>query len=252
MYLSFTLSGSFQNTLEKLQKASFCPLSLTAHSSHQLLLIISLKLLKQMSEVSTSPYLQKEFMSNKIPDSCSRALKHLLQSSLSVWIETCCDVFGAQLCPLTCFCLLFALIPDLGFWTLKEMGRLTGPLGSAHLCGTEKPANVKVLRLDGILALPYSPQHSTASRDNFNFCGPVFVPWYMKTVSLLFTWDTAVLAQSFCIHCTGTHRWGLGISSILEYLFNSANTNSPFKVLLRDQLQNVTADSQTQDCNGML
>lgn len=48
-------------------------------------------------------------------------------------------------------------------------------LGSAHLCGTEKPANVKVLRLGGILALPYSSQYSTASQDNFNFWEPIFL-----------------------------------------------------------------------------
>lgn len=112
-----------------------------------------------MSEESISPFLQEEFMSNKIQDSCSRALKHLSQSSLCVSLATFCDVFGAQLCPLTCFCLVFSCISDLGFWTLKEMGRLTRSLGSAHLCGTEKPANVKVLRLGGILALPYSSQY---------------------------------------------------------------------------------------------
>lgn len=175
MFLSFKLSVSFQNTLEKLQKISFCLLSSAAHSSQQLLFIISLKP-RQMSEESVSPYLKKEFMSNEIQDSCSRALEQLPQSSPSVWIATFCDVFGAQLCPLTCFCLIFSHISDLGFWALKEVGRLTRPLGSAHLCGTEKPANVKVLRLGGILALPYSPQHSTASWDHFNFLGPVFLP----------------------------------------------------------------------------
>lgn len=45
-----------------------------------------------MSQESISPYLQKEFMSNKIQDSCSRALKQLPQSSLSVWIATLCNV----------------------------------------------------------------------------------------------------------------------------------------------------------------
>lgn len=168
MHLSFKLSGSFQNTLEKLKKISFCLLSSTAHSSQQLLLIVSLKP-RQMSEENISPYLQKEFMSNEIQDSCSRALEQLPQSSLSVWIAIFCDVFGAQICPLTCFCLIFSHISDPGFWTVKEMGRLTKPLGSAHLCGTANPTNVKVLRLGAILALLYRPQHRTASQDNFNF-----------------------------------------------------------------------------------
>lgn len=128
-----------------------------------------------MSEESIPPYLQEEFMSNKIQDTCSSALKQLSRSRLCVWLATFCDVFGAQLCPLTCFCLLFSCISDLGFWTLKEMSRLTMSLGSAHLCGTEKPANVKVLRLGGILTLPYSSQYSTASQDNFNFWEPIFL-----------------------------------------------------------------------------
>lgn len=96
MYLSFKLSGSFQNTLEKLKNISFCPLSSAAHSSHQLLLIISLKP-RQMSEESISPHLKKEFSSNKIQDSCSRALKQLPQSSLSVWIAIFCSVMCLEL-----------------------------------------------------------------------------------------------------------------------------------------------------------
>lgn len=48
------------------------------------------------------------------------------------------------------------------------MGRLTRQLGSTHHCGTKKPANGRVLQLRGILALSYSPQHSTASLDNFD------------------------------------------------------------------------------------
>lgn len=125
MYLSFKLSGSLQNTLEKLQKISFCLLSSAAHSSHQLLLIISLKP-RQMSQESISPYLQKEFMCNKIQDSCSRALKQLPQSSLSVWIATFCNLWSPALLSHLSPSVIFPYLRS-GFWTLKEMADWPGP-----------------------------------------------------------------------------------------------------------------------------
>lgn len=53
------------------------------------------------------PYLicKGNLLPNKRKGSCTRTPKRPSQSSLSIWTETCCNVFGAQLCPVLCsFC----------------------------------------------------------------------------------------------------------------------------------------------------
>lgn len=173
--LWFTSSGSFQSILGKLQKISFLPFctqlspAIADNPSQNL---------SNSCQRRAFPYIvyKRSLLSEKIQGSCSRTPKQPPQSSLSIWIETCCDVFGTQLCPPITLFMLFDIISDLGCWNLKEMGRLTRQLVSTHHC-VEKPADVRDIRLHSILALPYSPQHNTASLGNFDFCSLMFLLW---------------------------------------------------------------------------
>lgn len=110
MYLCFMCSGSFHSTLEELQEVSFCLLSWAVHSPHQLLLIMSQNMSNRCQKRAL-PYIicERILLPNKIQGSCTRTPKQLPQRSPSIWTETCCAVFGAQLFPLICVFLLFAI-----------------------------------------------------------------------------------------------------------------------------------------------
>lgn len=197
MYLCFMCSGSFQSTLEKLQEGSFCLLSWAVHSPHQLLLIICLKTCQTDVRRERFPILFAKGFYFQIKYKAA-APEHQSSFLREVWVfELKLAVLYLELSFSLSFVPFCYLPLDVGCWTVSEMGRLIRQSVSPHRCGTEEPANVRVLRPRGTLALPYSPPYCslnyTASLRNFDFCGPVFLPSKMKTVSLLFTWDAIVL-----------------------------------------------------------
>lgn len=88
----------------KMQKVSFFLLTSAAHSP-QLWPIICLKTCPANVRKEHFPILFAKGIYFQIKGSCTRTPKHLPQSSLSIWTETCCNVLGAQLCPvLGSFC----------------------------------------------------------------------------------------------------------------------------------------------------